>query len=74
VIAEPDKYMRFLMDRFLALGGKCQKLESRLTSLQPVVDKYAADVVINCSGLGARELARDQVCSCQVVESIFLIE
>jgi glycine/D-amino acid oxidase-like deaminating enzyme len=61
IIAEPNKYMQYLMDRFLALGGKCQKLDSPLASLQPVVDKYAADVVINCTGLGSRELAQDKV-------------
>ena len=51
-IIETDKYLNFLMDRFRSLGGVIGQKE--LVSLD--LDQ---SVVINCSGLGARELAQD---------------
>jgi D-amino-acid oxidase len=48
-------YLAYLVSRFETAGGKIQ-LRS-LTSLAPAFDQ--ADVVVNCSGSGARELVDD---------------
>lgn len=52
-LIETDKYLYFLMDRFRSLGGviRQQGLDSLNDLNHPVV--------INCTGLGARQLAQD---------------
>ena len=52
-IIEPDKYLNFLMDRFCSLGGVIRQQE--LHSLGDLDHP----VMINCTGLGARQLAQD---------------
>jgi D-amino-acid oxidase len=56
-VAEMPTYMRWLADRLAALGGTV--VRRRVASLdQPLA---TADVVVNCAGLGARELVPDPV-------------
>ena len=52
-LIETDKYLSFLMDRFRSLGGVIKQKE--LYSLEDLDHP----VVINCTGLGARQLAQD---------------
>jgi len=52
-VVEMPLYLAFLVSRFEGLGGA---LRERAVSSPDEVD---ADVVVNCAGLGARELARD---------------
>ena len=52
-LIETDKYLNFLMDRFRSLGGMIQQQE-----IQALAD-LDHPVVINCTGLGARQLAHD---------------
>lgn len=54
-LAEMPRYLPWLEERVHALGG--QVIQRRLRSLEEVSD--GADVVINCAGLGARELVDD---------------
>ncbi|MCP3140871.1 FAD-dependent oxidoreductase [Pyxidicoccus xibeiensis] len=55
-VIEMPRYLRFLMDRFRALGGRIVQREVR--SLEEAwVD---APLVINCTGLGARALVGDE--------------
>lgn len=55
-VIEMPIYMAWLMRRFADLGGRT--VETTLTDLAAPSD--AADVVVNCAGLGARSLCRDQ--------------
>jgi D-amino-acid oxidase len=52
-LIETDKYLNFLMDRFWSHGGVIRQKE--ITSLV----NLDLPVVINCTGLGARQLAQD---------------
>ena len=52
-VVEMPIYLRYLMDRFAAAGGSVQ--ERTLSSL----DEVDARVVVNCVGLGARDLVDD---------------
>jgi len=54
-VIEMPIYMSWLTQRFADLGGR--SVEITLTDLAATSD--AADVVVNCSGLGARSLAED---------------
>ncbi|MFP2930503.1 FAD-dependent oxidoreductase [Pyxidicoccus sp. 3LG] len=55
-VVEMPRYLRFLMDRFRALGGRIVQREVR--SLE---EAWAdAPLVINCTGLGARTLVGDE--------------
>lgn len=54
-VIEMPIYIAWLTDRFTDLGGR--SVEITLTDL--AVPNKAADVVVNCSGLGSRELAAD---------------
>lgn len=53
-VVEMPIYLRYLLDRFLAAGGRVE--ERALGSLE---DAGEARVVVNCAGLGARELVGD---------------
>ncbi|GAB1599395.1 D-amino-acid oxidase-like [Argonauta hians] len=48
-------YMKWLMDRFISLGGKVKS--KKITSLSEVMKEF--DVVVNCCGLGNFELSND---------------
>ena len=52
-LIETDKYLYFLIDRFRSLGGVIRQQEVRS------LDDLDHPVVINCTGLGARQLAQD---------------
>jgi D-amino-acid oxidase len=53
---ETQRYLPWLMERFTSLGGKVEV--KHVESLKPLLEE--ADFVVNCSGLGARELAKDK--------------
>lgn len=50
---ETPIYMRYLMNRFLVAGGHIQQ------RLVTQLDEIEAPLMINCAGLGARELVKD---------------
>ena len=52
-VVEMPIYLQYLMDRFIASGGS---VERRILSS---LDEVDADVVVNCVGLGARDLVGD---------------
>jgi D-amino-acid oxidase len=52
-LVEMPVHLPWLLDRFLGLGGTLER--RRIAAL----DGLDADLVVNCSGLGARTLARD---------------
>ena len=61
---DTDVYMRWLLMRVHEAG--CQVIRDRITGClreqeTAMRSRYAADVLINCTGLGARELAADEV-------------
>ncbi len=55
---ETPVYMRYLVGRFKESGGRMEKLETELESL----DGLAADdeILVNCTGLGSRKLCGDE--------------
>lgn len=54
-VIEPKKYLPWLMSRFQKLGGNFQ--QRRVETIQELQGEYS--LVVNCTGLGARDLARD---------------
>ncbi|XP_076641847.1 D-aspartate oxidase-like [Halictus rubicundus] len=55
--AEPAKLLPWLMEKFVAAGGEfCKR---KVEKLHELIDDDGYDLVINCSGLGARLLAAD---------------
>jgi D-amino-acid oxidase len=54
-VIEMPIYMAWLMDRFIDLGGR--SVETTLTDLAAPFEM--AGIVVNCSGLGSRDLASD---------------
>ncbi|XP_043209239.1 D-aspartate oxidase-like [Amphibalanus amphitrite] len=55
VYAEPSKMLPFLMKRFRDLGGKV--IKSRVKTLDELP---GYDIIVNCTGIGARELVGDE--------------
>lgn len=55
--AEPVLLLPWLMEKFIALGGKVEKRKIR--TLDELAEE-GYDLIINCSGLGARELVADK--------------
>ncbi|XP_019645689.1 PREDICTED: D-aspartate oxidase-like isoform X4 [Branchiostoma belcheri] len=55
LLCEGRKYLPWLMTKFKKAGGKVQQW--KVTSLTELADHY--DVVVNCCGIGARELVGD---------------
>jgi D-amino-acid oxidase len=53
-VAEMPVYLGYLLDRFIDAGGHVER--RRVSSLEELVD---GRVVVNCTGLGARELVGD---------------
>ena len=54
-VIEMDMYLPFLQERFTRLGGQCAVRE-----VHDLAEAFAEhDVVVNCTGLGARELVGD---------------
>lgn len=58
VVAMPA-YLDYLLDMLLSLGGQLL-LGPPLGGLTEACDRFAAPVIVNCAGIGARELAGDQ--------------
>jgi D-amino-acid oxidase len=61
---DTDAYMRWLTDEVRSAG--CTLIQDHITTPlleceEALKDKYHTDWIINCSGLGSRELARDNV-------------
>lgn len=55
IIIEAPSYMDYVLAKFESLGGK--KVDKEVKNLHEATAE--ADVVINCTGLGARELVKD---------------
>jgi len=55
-VVQGSQYIPWLTKRFLAMGGKV--IQRKISSLSELCDDF--DVVVNCSGLGARELVGDK--------------
>lgn len=53
---EPTRFLPWLTNKFLALGGELKRRTIR--DLGELIDD-GYEIVINCSGLGARELVND---------------
>jgi D-amino-acid oxidase len=56
-VIEMSLYLPWLMERFGQLGGVLQR--GSVLSLKEVLDPSLFDAVVNCTGLGARELVGD---------------
>ncbi|XP_068140845.1 D-amino acid oxidase [Drosophila tropicalis] len=56
--SEPVKLLPFLMKRFLRNGGKI--VRQKVTDLDNFILSSPYDVIVNCTGLGSRELLDDQ--------------
>eukprot|EP00026_Physarum_polycephalum_P013333 Phypoly_transcript_13723.p1 GENE.Phypoly_transcript_13723~~Phypoly_transcript_13723.p1 ORF type:complete len:336 (-),score=42.68 Phypoly_transcript_13723:35-1015(-) len=55
IVADTDLYLDFLMDKFVRRGGTI--IQKEVNNIDELFTKY--NIVINCSGLGARELVND---------------
>ena len=55
---ETPVYMRYLEDRFVELGGELEKLEREAASIEELMGDRP--ILINCAGLGAGKLCRDE--------------
>lgn len=55
LLVDPAKYLPYLMNKFKQNGGRI--VVKKLSSLEELVGQY--DIVINCTGLGSRELIDD---------------
>jgi D-amino-acid oxidase len=63
-LIDTDVYMAWLMGEVLGHGGaiEWQRVYGPLATAAPALtDAYRADVIVNCTGLGARELSQDDV-------------
>ncbi|UZD24439.1 FAD-dependent oxidoreductase [Algoriphagus halophytocola] len=56
-LAEPPKYLPYLCQQFLGNGGILQHQEIHSLAEMALLDEY----VINCTGLGAKELCQDKL-------------
>ena len=56
ILTTPGRFLPYLLKTFQNNGGKLE--ERHLESLEELVGQY--DLVVNCSGLGARELVGDE--------------
>ena len=57
-IAAMPQYLRYLTDRFTAAGGTVE-YAAPLTSLRPSAGPKDVPVIVNCTGIGARDLVPD---------------
>ncbi|SPP81573.1 D-aspartate oxidase [Drosophila guanche] len=55
--SEPIKLLPYLMKRFARNGGVV--VQQKVTDLERFITKSPYDVIVNCSGLGSRELLND---------------
>ncbi len=56
IVTDSTKYMDWLLARFQALGGTIERIE--VDNIEQAFGDY--DIVVNCTGLGARSLFNDQ--------------
>lgn len=56
-LIETPVYMKYLMNRFRSNGGNIEKTGRKITSLDEICSRE--EVVVNCSGLGSRDLCKD---------------
>ncbi|KAH8412050.1 hypothetical protein KR222_007947 [Zaprionus bogoriensis] len=56
--SEPIKLLPYLMKRFVRNGGKIVK--QKVTDLERFVNYSPYDVIVNCTGLGSRQLLNDE--------------
>lgn len=57
--SEPNKFLPFMMRVFEKLGGKCEK--RKIVDFENFIKQSDYDIIINCSGLGSRELLNDNL-------------
>jgi len=57
MVADTRFFIKYLFKEYQKLGGKTMKIE--IKSISDVVDKTNANLIINCSGLGAESLVPD---------------
>lgn len=57
-LIETPIYMGYLVNRFKESGGQIEKLRQELSGLSELSGQF--DLVINCSGLGSRQLCNDE--------------
>jgi D-amino-acid oxidase len=63
-MVETDIYMGWLMEEVRRVG--CRIVEEKITGLlrdreEELLERFGADAIVNCAGLGARELGDDSV-------------
>jgi D-amino-acid oxidase len=61
---DTDDYLKWLTDQVASAGCRIvhQTITGNLRGQGPtLLDRYGADVIVNCSGLGSRELAADSM-------------
>ncbi|KAH8392094.1 hypothetical protein KR215_000550 [Drosophila sulfurigaster] len=56
--SEPIKLLPYLMKRFVRRGGIVQ--QQRITNLEGFIKDSSYDVIVNCTGLGSRQLLNDE--------------
>ena len=59
---EPIRLLPWLTRQFLDAGGELRK--RKIHTLNELIDDGGYDLIINCTGLGARELAADNTVKC----------
>lgn len=57
-VVQPTKYLKFLQKTFQSLGGVYKLKEVK--NISTAIKESSANIVINCTGLGAKELCNDQ--------------
>lgn len=60
IIAEGRLYMQYLLDQLNSRNERVSITKKRLESVDDVVGDEEANVVVNCTGLGARDLFKDE--------------
>ncbi|TDG45678.1 hypothetical protein AWZ03_007953 [Drosophila navojoa] len=55
--SEPIKLLPYLMKRFVRRGGQVE--QRKITDLESFVRESSYDVIVNCTGLGSRQLLND---------------
>jgi len=60
IIAEGRLYMQYLLDALRSQNDKVTITKKRLESVDDVMGSEGAHVVVNCTGLGARDLFKDE--------------
>jgi D-amino-acid oxidase len=59
-MVDTSVYINWLTNSFMNNGGKF--ISDRLESIAQAKEKYTPDIIVNCAGLGSRDLAKDDEC------------